>query len=39
LSATNVSRYVNGIEVEAVFTNPVGTATTNPATLTVTPGA
>ena len=39
LSATNVSRYVNGIEVEAVFTNPAGTTTTNPATLTVTPGA
>ncbi len=39
LTASNVSAYANGIEVEAVFTNPLGTATTNPATLTVTPGA
>ncbi len=29
------SPFVNGWEVRAVFTNPIGSATTNPATLTV----
>ena len=37
LTASDLTSFVNGWEVRAVFTNYMGSATTNPATITVTP--